>query len=312
MNQLMLEVKNHHVANETVKLVKKYSINFEKIMKRLQLTIFKCKKKMNRDIRATAVYILNDFKRAHSKIYSDLSASTRKNLRAADLMIRDMRLIKNFQANTFFDDDFVKSFSVTASRVDIIEIDTSISSARAILFKFLILKIISVTSRKVSQVEKIDQLSKSNVVSSAVNSISFQIQFFNLNKEIFAFSINQDTRFAEHEFLFIISENTLNEILQENIAEQILKRILLSSTMRLSEIIQFKTNERLLNAFNNVTAFIFDIDDYTASICVCIEVFSILRYKINNIRSILNELMLIITELKNVHEKNEDRICLKH
>ena len=95
MNQLMLEIKDHHVANEIVKLVKKYFINFEKIMKRLQLTIFKCKKKMNRDIRATAVYILNDFKRAHSKIYSDLSASTRKNLRAADLMIRDMRLIKN-------------------------------------------------------------------------------------------------------------------------------------------------------------------------------------------------------------------------
>ena len=101
MNHLMFEIKNHHVANEIVKLVKKYSINFEKIMKRLQLTIFKCKKKMNRDIRATAVYILNDFKRAHSKIYSDLSASIRKNLRAANLMIKDMRLIENFQANVF-------------------------------------------------------------------------------------------------------------------------------------------------------------------------------------------------------------------
>ena len=95
MNQLMLEVKNHHVANETVKLVKKYSINFEKIIKKLQLTILKCKKKMNRDIRATATYILNDFKRAHSKTYSDLFASTREDLRAADLIIKDMRLIKN-------------------------------------------------------------------------------------------------------------------------------------------------------------------------------------------------------------------------
>ena len=91
----MLGVKNHHVANETVKLVNEYSINFEKIMKRLQLTVFKCKEKMNRDIRATVVYILNDFKRVHSKIYSNLSASTRKNFRAADLMIRSMKLIKN-------------------------------------------------------------------------------------------------------------------------------------------------------------------------------------------------------------------------
>ena len=76
MNQLMLEIRDHHVANKIVKLVKKYSIDFEKVMKRLQLTISKCKKKMNRDIRAIAIYILNDFKRAHSKIYSDFSAST--------------------------------------------------------------------------------------------------------------------------------------------------------------------------------------------------------------------------------------------
>ena len=96
MNQLMLEVKNHHVANEIVKLVKKYFIDFEKIMKRLQLTILKCRKKMNWSIRTTAVYILNDFKRAHSKVYSDLFTSTRKNFRAADLIIRNMKLIKKF------------------------------------------------------------------------------------------------------------------------------------------------------------------------------------------------------------------------
>ena len=50
---------------------------------------------MNRNIRATAVYILNDFKRVHSKTDSDLSASISKNFRAADLMIRNMKLIKN-------------------------------------------------------------------------------------------------------------------------------------------------------------------------------------------------------------------------
>ena len=75
MNQLMLEIKDHHIANKTVKLVKKYSINFEKIIKRLQLTVFKCREKMDRDIRAIAVYILNNFKRVHSKTYSDFSAS---------------------------------------------------------------------------------------------------------------------------------------------------------------------------------------------------------------------------------------------
>ena len=82
--------------------------------------------------------------------------------------------------------------------------------------------------------------------------------------------------------------------------------------MKLFKIVRFEANEQLLNAFNNAIAFIFDIDDYTASICVCVEVLSILRYKINNTRSTLNELMLIIIELRNVHEKDEDRICLKH
>ena len=82
--------------------------------------------------------------------------------------------------------------------------------------------------------------------------------------------------------------------------------------MKLFEIVRLKTNKRFLNTFNNAAAFILNIDDYAVSICVCVEVFSILRYKINNTWSILNELMLIITELKNVHERDEDRICLKH
>ena len=137
------------------------------------MTVFKCKEKVNWSIRATVVYILNDFKRVHNKTYSDFSASTRENLRVVDLMIRNMKLIKSFQTNIFFDDDFVESFSVTASKVDIIEIDTSTSSARAVIFKFLISKIVSVISRKTSQAERIDQLSKLNVVSSVINSISF-------------------------------------------------------------------------------------------------------------------------------------------
>ena len=112
--------------------------------------------------------------------------------------------------------------------------------------------------------------------------------------------------------MFVISENILNKIFQKNIAERILKRILLSSTMKLFDIIRFKANARFLNTFNKTTAFIFNIDDYIISIYVCVEVLSILRYQINNIRSTLNELMLIIIELKNVHEKDEARVCLKY
>ena len=168
----MLEIRNHYVTNEIVKLIKNYFINFEKIMKRLQLIIFKGKEKMSRNIRTIIVYIINDFKRVYNKTYSDFSASIRENLRAADLMIRDIRLRKNFQINAFFDDDFVESFSIIASRIDIIETDTSISSIRAVVSAFLISKIVFIISRKTSQAEKIDQLNKSNIVSFAVNLIS--------------------------------------------------------------------------------------------------------------------------------------------
>ena len=82
--------------------------------------------------------------------------------------------------------------------------------------------------------------------------------------------------------------------------------------MRLPEIVRSEANEQLLNAFNNAAAFISDINDYTASICACVEVPSILRYKINNTRPTLNELMLIIVELRDVHEEGEDKICLRH
>ena len=82
--------------------------------------------------------------------------------------------------------------------------------------------------------------------------------------------------------------------------------------MRLFKIVQFKTDERFLNTFNDTIAFILNIDDYTASVCVCVEVLNILYYRINNIRPTLNELILIITELKDVHEKEKSRIYLKY
>ena len=103
---------------------------------------------MNRNIWRIIVYILNDFKRAYNITYSNLSASTRDNLCTANLMINDMRLIKNLQTNAFFIDIFVKNFLITASKVDIRKTDISTSSIRAIVFKFSTLEIVSVTFRK--------------------------------------------------------------------------------------------------------------------------------------------------------------------
>ena len=94
MNQLIFEIKNHHITNEIVKLFRKYFFNFKKIIERLQLIVFKRRKEMSRSIRAIIVYILNNFKCAYSKIYYNLSMSIRNHFRTVDLMINDMKLIK--------------------------------------------------------------------------------------------------------------------------------------------------------------------------------------------------------------------------
>ena len=67
-----------------------------------------------------------------------------------------------------------------------------------------------------------------------------------------------------------MNENVLNKILEKNIAKQMLKRIFLSSTMKLFKIVRFKVDARLLNAFNNATPFIFNINKYAVSIYICI------------------------------------------
>ena len=52
--------------------------------------------------------------------------------------------------------DFVKNFSVTVNKIDIIKINISIFSTRTVAFKFSISKIVFVISRKTSQIEKIN------------------------------------------------------------------------------------------------------------------------------------------------------------
>ena len=75
MNQLMLEIKNYYIANEIVKLIKKYFINFKKVIKRLQVILFKQKEKINYDVQTITISILNDFKCVYNKIYINLSIS---------------------------------------------------------------------------------------------------------------------------------------------------------------------------------------------------------------------------------------------
>ena len=81
--------------------------------------------------------------------------------------------------------------------------------------------------------------------------------------------------------------------------------------IKLFKIARLKVDKQLLNIFNNAVAFLLDDNNYVVSICVYVKIFGILHYKINNTRSTLNELILIIIELRNVHEKKENKVYLK-
>ena len=102
MNQLIFEIRNHHVANEIFKFIKKYSITFEKIMKKLQLTIFKRKEKMNWNIRMIVIYILNDFKRGHSKIYFNFFCVDSKEFSRCWFNDQRYKIDKEFSNKCFF------------------------------------------------------------------------------------------------------------------------------------------------------------------------------------------------------------------
>ena len=43
--------------------------------------------------------------------------------------------------------------------------------------------------------------------------------------------------------------------------------------MKLFNIVRIEADERFLNEFNNAIALIFDVNDYTVSICVCTKIF---------------------------------------
>ena len=155
MNQLMFGIRNHYIANEIIKFIKKYSINFEKIMKRLQLTIFKHKKNQSRHSSDCCLH----FERLQTRSQQDLFwffCVDSKGLSRCWFNDQKYKIDREFSSKCFFNDDFVKNFSVIVNRVDITEIDIPTSSIRTTVFKFLILKIVSVTSRKTSQVKRID------------------------------------------------------------------------------------------------------------------------------------------------------------
>ena len=124
----------------------------------------------------TAKYIINDYKRAFNDVLINFLTSILNDFHATDLTINDLRLIKNFQTNVFFDNDFVKSSSIIVNKIIIVETNILIS-LKIIVFKMLVFIIFSRSSRN-----KIDKLIASFVFLIVVAFTFDCPSFFNLKK----------------------------------------------------------------------------------------------------------------------------------
>ena len=95
VDQLILNIKDHYVIDKAIKLAKKYFNDFDKIIQRLQFTVFQRCEKIDRKIRTIIAYILNDFRRAYNNELTILFEFNRKNLQKFELIIQEYKLIEN-------------------------------------------------------------------------------------------------------------------------------------------------------------------------------------------------------------------------
>ena len=218
-------------------------------------------------------------------------------------MMNNLKLIKDFQTNFSFDDDFVKNSSIIVNRIIIVEINISTFS-KIIMFKFMIFMFVSVMSFQLNE-SKIDQSIALFIFSIVVVFTHDRSMFFNLKKSKFTNFIKKKVELFTEQRQFSFKRN-------KHIVEEIFKRILLFNTIKLFEKFRLKIDVQLLRAFNVVVAFIFNIKNYFAATCICVKTSNVLRYKINNTRFKINKVILMITKLKRLHEKINNKIYLTH
>ena len=134
---------------------------------------------------------------------------------------------------------------------------------------------------------------------------SDRLSFFNLKKLKFTNFVKKKVELFAKQRQFLFKRN-------KDIVENIFKKVLLFNAMKLFEKFRLKIDIQFLRVFNVAVAFIFDIENYFVAICACVEILNILRYKINNTRFKMNKLILMIIELKRLHEKINNTIYLIH
>ena len=108
----MSNIKSRHVNNETTKLIKRYSNEYEKIVKLMQSTILQKRKQIHRDVKTIIEYIIFDFKNVINNNYKNRTTFTLLKLKNVKLKRKNERLIENVSKIVFFENEYVLSSSI--------------------------------------------------------------------------------------------------------------------------------------------------------------------------------------------------------
>ena len=133
----MSDIRSHHVSDETTKLMKRYSNEYEKAVGLMQQTVLQKKKQIARDVRTTAEYIVSDFKNAANNDYKNRTTFISSKLKDVELKRKNERLIEDVSKIVFSEDGYVSSLSIRSISLLNKKITTSLKKSLMNVFNTL-------------------------------------------------------------------------------------------------------------------------------------------------------------------------------
>ena len=164
---------------------------------------------------------------------------------------------------------------------------------------------------------KINQFIASFVFLIVVAFTSDRSSFFNLrkSKQIIAYEQFENEFDVENQFenfSSFVFDITLSFDITWNLIKKTLKKILLSNNLNLSNNAISSVNVQILRAFNAAINFISENKIYETTICKCVKIKNMLRYKVDHIQLKLNELIIMIIKFKRIYKKEKNVVCLTY
>ena len=178
----MSNIKSRHVDDETTKLTKRYSNEYEKIVKLMQQAVLQKRKQIARDVRTTAEYIVFDFKNVVNNDYKDRTTFISSKLKKVGLKRKNERLIEEILKIALFEDKYVLSSSIRSTPLPDKEITTSLR--KSLMNAFSTLTPPSQTTRSIPS-----------------RSVQSAVRFFNLPSQPASKTTEEQTEKALHEEL---------------------------------------------------------------------------------------------------------------